>query len=54
MPDLIRHPEVVPVKIGNHLYGWMPFSPGTLDSGFRRNDDSLTRFLSPKKEGKNY
>jgi len=32
MPDLIRHPDVVPTKVGNHLK--------VLDSGFRRNDDS--------------
>jgi hypothetical protein len=39
MPDLIRHPDVVPTKVGNHLNTGSRFPPGTLDSGFRRNDD---------------
>jgi hypothetical protein len=33
MPDLIRHPDIVPTKVGNHLKG--------LDSGFCRNDNLL-------------
>jgi len=24
MPDLIRHPDVVPTKVGNYLYYWIP------------------------------
>ncbi len=31
MPDLIRHPDIVPTKVGNHFK--------ELDFGFRRNDD---------------
>ncbi len=33
MPDLIRHLDVVPTKVGNHLEDWVPVSTGTLDSG---------------------
>ena len=29
MPDLIRHPDVVPTKVGNHLKDWVPVLPGT-------------------------
>jgi len=28
MPDLIRHPDVVPTKVGNHLKGWIPVFTG--------------------------
>jgi len=24
MPDLIRHPDVVPTKVGNYLKHWIP------------------------------
>ena len=24
MPDLIRHPDVVPTKVGNYLKYWIP------------------------------
>ena len=33
MPDLIRHPDVVPTKVGNHLKGWLPVFTG--NTGFR-------------------
>jgi hypothetical protein len=33
MPDLIRHPDVVPTKVGNHLRGWIPVYTG--NPGFR-------------------
>jgi hypothetical protein len=38
MPDLIRHP-------GLQRLGFR-FSPETLDSGFRRNDDSDSRLFT--------
>jgi len=49
MPDLIRHPDVVPtpyqvrgkLQSGTISMTGSRFSPGTLDSGFRRNDDLL-------------
>ena len=28
MPDLIRHPDVVPTKVGNHLKYWIPAFAG--------------------------
>jgi len=28
MPDLIRHPDVVPTKVGNHLKDWIPAFAG--------------------------
>jgi hypothetical protein len=28
MPDLIRHPEGVPTKVGNHLKYWIPVFTG--------------------------
>jgi len=33
MPDVIRHPDVVPTEVGNYLK--------LLDSGLRRNDNPL-------------
>jgi hypothetical protein len=33
MPDLIRHPDVVPTKVGNHLKDWIPVFTG--NPGFR-------------------
>ena len=33
MPDLIRHPDVVPTKVGNHLEDWVPVFTG--NPGFR-------------------
>jgi hypothetical protein len=33
MPDLIRHPEVVPMKVGNHIKDWVPVFTG--NPGFR-------------------
>ena len=24
MPDMIRHPDVVPTKVGNHIKDWVP------------------------------
>ena len=33
MPDLIRHPDVVPTKVGNHLKDWVPVFTG--NPGFR-------------------
>ena len=33
MPDLIRHPDVVPAKAGNHLKDWVPVFTG--NPGFR-------------------
>jgi hypothetical protein len=33
MPDLIRHPDVVPTKVGNHLKNWLPAFAG--NPGFR-------------------
>jgi len=33
MPDLIRHPDVVPTKVGSHLKGWVPVFTG--NPGFR-------------------
>jgi hypothetical protein len=46
MPDLIRHPDVFPtpyqvrgkLQSGTISKTGSRFSPGTLDSGFRRND----------------
>jgi len=35
MPDLTRHPDVVPTKVGNHLKGWIPAFAG------------MTSFLEP-------
>jgi len=31
MPDVIRQPDVVPAKVGNHLKYWIPVFTGTLD-----------------------
>jgi len=28
MPDLIRHPDVVPTKVGNYLNYWIPAFAG--------------------------
>jgi hypothetical protein len=28
MPDLIRHPDVVPTKVGNQLKDWIPAFAG--------------------------
>jgi len=28
MPDLIRHPDVVPTKVGNNLKDWVPVFTG--------------------------
>ena len=47
MPDLIRHPDAVPtpyqvrgkLQLGTISKTGSRFSPETLDSGFRRNDD---------------
>jgi len=39
MPDLIRHPDSSRRKSGTISYTGSRFSPGTLDSGLRRNDD---------------
>ena len=33
MPDSIRHPDVVPTKVGNHLKDWVPVFTG--NPGFR-------------------
>jgi hypothetical protein len=33
MPDMIRHPEVVPTEVGNHLNDWIPAFTG--NPGFR-------------------
>ena len=33
MPDLIRHPDVVPTKVGSHLKDWVPVFTG--NPGFR-------------------
>ena len=33
MPDLIRHPDVVPTKVGNHRKDWVPVFTG--NPGFR-------------------
>jgi hypothetical protein len=33
MPDLIRHPDAVPTKVGNHLKDWIPVFTG--NPGFR-------------------
>ena len=33
MPDLIRHPDVVPTKVGNYLKDWVPVFTG--NPGFR-------------------
>jgi len=33
MPDLIRHPDVVPTKVGNHFKDWVPVFTG--NPGFR-------------------
>jgi hypothetical protein len=33
MPDLIRHPDVVPTKVGNHFKYWIPVFTG--NPGFR-------------------
>ena len=33
MPDLIRHPDVVPTKVRNPLKDWVPVSTG--NPGFR-------------------
>jgi hypothetical protein len=33
MPELIRHPDVVPTKVGNHLKDWVPVFTG--NPGFR-------------------
>jgi len=33
MPDLIRHPDIVPMKVGNQLIDWIPVSTG--NPGFR-------------------
>ena len=33
MPDLIRHPDVVPTKVGNHSKDWVPVFTG--NPGFR-------------------
>jgi hypothetical protein len=58
MPDLIRHPDVVPTKVGNHLKDWVPVFTG--NPGFRleftpylirgRNDDPTLplAFVPPK------
>jgi hypothetical protein len=32
MPDVIRHPDVVPTKVGNHNKDRIPVFTGTLDS----------------------
>jgi hypothetical protein len=51
MPDLIRHPDVVPTKVGNHFKDWVPVF--TRNTGFRleftpylirgRNDETARR-----------
>ena len=28
MPDLIRHPDIVPTKVGNHFKDWIPAFAG--------------------------
>jgi len=33
MPNLTRHPEAVPTKVGNHLKDWVPVFTG--NPGFR-------------------
>ncbi len=33
MPDLIRHPDIVPTKVGNHFKDWIPVFTG--NPGFR-------------------
>jgi hypothetical protein len=33
MPDMIRHPDVVPTKVGNHFKDWVPVFTGK--PGFR-------------------
>ena len=33
MPDLIRHPDVVPTKVGSHIKDWVPVFTG--NPGFR-------------------
>jgi len=49
MPDLIRHPDVVPTKVGNHLKDWVPVFTG--NPGFRmeftplQNGAGMTIFL---------
>ena len=46
MPDLIRHPEVVPTKTGNHTKDWVPVFTG--NPGFRlspRNDVFISFML---------
>ena len=37
--ELVKRPLIViPAKAGVQFNGWIPVSPGTLDSGFRQND----------------
>ena len=38
MPDLIRHPDVVPTKVGNQFKDWIPAGV-YLDKNRGRNDD---------------
>jgi len=33
MPDLIRHPDIVPTKVGSHEKDWVPVFTG--NPGFR-------------------
>jgi len=33
MTDLIRHPDIVPTKVGNHLKGWIPVFTGMTPFG---------------------
>ena len=40
MPDLIRHPDVVPTKVGNHLKDWVPVFTG--NPGFRLSPAGMT------------
>jgi len=49
MSDLIRHPDDVPTKVGNHLKDWIPVCAG--NPGFRleftplQNGAGMTTFL---------
>jgi len=50
MPDLIRHPDVVPTKVGNHLKGWIPVFTGNpgfpLEFTPLQNGAGMTKYIS--------
>jgi len=57
MPDLIRHPDIVPTKVGNHFKEWIPAFAGMtiLTEGIiykqKLINYPLTPSLSPKERG---